>query len=238
MINVGVKRKGVVVGFALLALTAVFLLFFLANRPKGKGEMATGTGTGAEAKAEVGIAVDLTPVYNCSTSHSIFRKFPTDNLGSFPIGTNGFGGIRFVVGGMIQLGGSFPKEALGIEVSAKAKRVCLLHGTAGFVREGTKIAMLVIHYDQGDPVELPIQYGVHVRDWWMWNPNESPYMGPDTEAVWEGENELSKSKKCRIRIYASRFENPAPERLIKTIDYIRARTSGGTTPFMLGLTVD
>jgi len=34
MINIGVTRKGVVVGFALLALTAVFLLFFVSNRPK------------------------------------------------------------------------------------------------------------------------------------------------------------------------------------------------------------
>jgi len=77
---------------------------------KLKEKWQPGQGPGAEAKAEVGIPVDLTPVYNCSTSHSIFRKFPTDNLGSFPIGTNGFGGIRFVVSGMIQLGGSYPNN--------------------------------------------------------------------------------------------------------------------------------
>jgi len=240
MIKIRGKLNWVFLAIAILAVA--FLALFVVVRSKGKREMTAGAGTGiltvTEATAAVGLPVDLTPTYNCSTSTPFLRAYPTDHLGTFPTGTNVFAGIRFAVGGMIQLGGVYPKQTLGIKVGAKANRVCLLHGTTRSVREGTKIAMLVLHYAQGEAAELPIQYGVQVRDWWMWNQKESPFMGPDTEMAWEGENELSKSKNYRIRVYATRFENPSPERLIETIDYVRASTSGSATPFLLGLTVE
>jgi hypothetical protein len=197
--------------------------------------------TDASAPQVKGTPVELGPFYSCSTSNAIamggLRDHP-NNLGSFPTGTNVFGGVRFVVGGMIQLGGGYARQAPGIKVGAKASRLHLLHGTGGLVDDGTEIATLVLHYAEGNAMELPIQYGLHVRDWWMWKPNESPLLDENTAVVWEGENEFSKEKNCRIRVYGSAFENPKPDAIIERIDYVRARSAGGATPFLLGLTVE
>ena len=197
--------------------------------------------TDASAPGVKGTPVDLAVKYSCTTSNAIgmggLRNHP-NNLGSFPIGMNVFGDIRFVVGGMIQLGGPYPRQTTGIKVGSKARRLHLLHGTGGVVGEGTEIATLVLHYAGGNGMELPIQYGLHARDWWMWTPNESPVLDEETAVVWEGENEFSKEKNCRIRVYASIFENPKPDEIIERVDYVRARSSGGATPFLLGLTVE
>jgi hypothetical protein len=165
------------------------------------------------------------------------RNHP-NNLASFPAGSNVFGGVRFNVEGMIQLGGGYAKSSPPIAIGAAAARLHLLHGTAGLVRDGTEIATLLLHYAGGDREALPICYGVHVRDWWMWKKDESPYVGPDSQVAWQGENEFSKSKNCMIRVFISTFTNPRPEAVIEAIEYVRAKSAGSTTPFLLGITIE
>ena len=193
------------------------------------------------AGTSAAVPVDLTAFYNCSTSNAIAmggaRNHP-NNLASFPTGTNDFAGVRFVVGGMIQLGGVYDRESPGFPVGAKVQQLHLLHGTGGTAREDAEIATLVLHYAGGEQTALPIRYGVHLRDWWYWNKNESPFIGEGTEIVWEGENEFSRSKNCRLRIYKPSLSNPHSDRVVETIAYQRAPTAGSTTPFLLGLSLE
>ncbi len=147
-------------------------------------------------------------------------------------GKQRIGGFDFRIGkGVIQLGGSnlpkMPREVKGIKVGLKFKRLWILHSCSGSISEGTRIGSYIIHYDGGTTVEIPVEYGVHVKDWWAdWG--DTPEVS-GAEVAWTSGNAVSPP----VRLYAMAWENPSPDKAVVTIDC----TSTGTecAPFILAM---
>jgi hypothetical protein len=150
-------------------------------------------------------------------------------------GVTRVGGTEFVIGkGVIQVRGSeskeLPSEVKGIKVGMKFKKLRVLHGTNSDVAEGTRIGSYVIHYDDQSAIETPIQYGVHVKNWW--------FMGRDTPEVsggavaWTGGDGVSPP----VRLYTLTWENPYPNKVVTTIDCKSAGTE--SAPFVVAMTAE
>ena len=118
----------------------------------------------------------------------------------------------------------------------------LLHGTEFGgdsvpqfrVKDGTQIALLLVHYEDDTEVEIPIIYGVHVRDWWGWEGRPDDVSG--AKLVWEGTNPAATEFGNPIRLYAMTWVNPFPEKEITSMDYKSTQTV--CAPFLIALTAE
>jgi len=121
----------------------------------------------------------------------------------------------------------------GIRVGLKFKRLHILHGTgwgaAPEVSDGTHIGSYVVHYYDGSTVEIPMEYGVHVRDWYARWGDSSEVSGG--KVAWTGENPLSP-----IRLYTMTWENPHPDKIVTTIDFTSPDTV--CAPFLVAMTAE
>lgn len=148
---------------------------------------------------------------------------------------------------MLQLGSTLclnrPKKIEGIPVDKSIAKLHILHATgfgtgqlnsANFVEDGTKIGHYTIHYADGASEELPIVYGEDVRDWWDVDDNKETKRG---KVVWRGKNALSEQFGVEIRLYASTWENPHPDKPVKSIDFI-ADGETAAAPFCLAITAE
>jgi hypothetical protein len=138
-----------------------------------------------------------------------------------------------IANGIVQLSGTnlqdAPEEVKGIKIGLKLKKLQILHATGwgSDVPDSTQIGTYVIRYEDGSTVELPVKYGVHVRDWWAFGPSEVS----EGKVAWTGRNQQS-----AIRLYSLTWENPSPDKVVKEID---CRTSGtACAPFVVAITAE
>lgn len=241
-----VQRTPWIAGGVLLLLTAGVLmwrlLYPLAVKYLAAGPSQAPAALPAQevppASASVGTPISLRASYNAETGDAVSmdtQEHP-NNLGEFPTGEQVFAGVKFSVQGVIHLGSIYPPLVQGIKVGARCQRLHLLHGTAGTTTEGAPCAVLTVHYADGSTADLNINYGEHLRDWWNWNKNEPTGLDSGTAVAWWGENEFSRQRKCRLRVFRSTFANPNPDRVIEAIDY--AKQTPRCNPFLLGLAVE
>ena len=109
----------------------------------------------------------------------------------------------------------------GIVVGRKFDELHLLHGCRWQAVEGEAIAHVRLNYEDGVAVELPIRYGVHVRDWQRMRSEEKETLSdPGSKIVWRGEGLAA--LKATLRICKSTLANPLPERVVSTIDFLSA----------------
>jgi RNA polymerase sigma factor (sigma-70 family) len=181
------------------------------------------------------IATNWTPVYG-----------KQNNLAALGQGRRVLEGIPFDVHGVVQLEGlnfkqqgfRYPDRVEGIPVAATARKIHLLHANSGFAdAAGTTVATLVLHYADGQQAEFPLLQEVHFLDWWEW-PGAKVKTPSDSETVvaWSGSNPAAELQGATIRLFATTFLNPEPEKEIQTIDYVSAMTNGA--PFMVALTLE
>src|SRR5262249_9426576 len=100
------------------------------------------------------------------------------------------------------------------------------------------IGWYVLHYKGGETHKLPIKYGKHVVDWWVYDEAAGKMMS-DGEVFWGGENEAItkvRNEKSKIRLYRSKFENPKPDLEVETIDLECGE--GVSRPFVFAMTVE
>ena len=121
----------------------------------------------------------------------------------------------------------------GIQVGQAAKTLQFLHGTGwGHAPHGTVIGKIVVHYQDGETAEIPIRTGVHVRDWFL-NAQDRRQVS-DGKLVWvHSSPELSHRD---IGVYLMTWDNPRPDQVIKSIDYVSTMTD--SAPFLLGVTLE
>lgn len=187
----------------------------------------------AEAKAEGKVFIDLNPYVTWSLTG--LHGFAGNDLG-LQAGKLQCEEIEFQIGqGMVQLAGQrfqqVPEKVEGIKVGLKLKKLHFLHatgwGTGEFaVPDGTQIGSYVIHYEDGSTAEVPVKYGVDVRDWWTW------------EAGWEaaGANAAWTNRIGRGRLYLTTWKNPHPDKVVTTIDCVSASTV--CAPFLVAMTAE
>lgn len=198
--------------------------------------------------------LDLTDCYNSllvAAFYPVGLVEEDDNgLRGLGCGLLEFGGVRFDVRGVVQLRRhtdqvglvSRPWERLPIRVEgirfeqpAPVRRLHVLHGTAGPEKEGAEVARFVWHYDNGHE-ESAILYGPDVRDWW-WRPEQPD--GPTlsrSRVVWTGSNPVAGEKGYQLRLYLTTIENPRPQELVRSLDYLSAMSD--SAPFLIAITVE
>jgi len=131
-----------------------------------------------------------------------------------------------------------PARVEGIPVQQEVRKLHVLHGTActePSVEEGAEIARFVWHYDTGTE-ESPVFYGQDVRHWW-WRPEDA--VGPTSarsRVVWTGSNPIAREQGYQLRLYLTTIENPRPQELVKSLDYVSAMSD--SAPFLIALTVE
>ncbi len=161
--------------------------------------------------------------------------------------TNDFAGVRVWIEGLIQLhspvaaerGRKF-RESVSIPVPATKTNWQTLHllgGVAGEAEPSAKVADVVWRYTDGTVRRTPLQYGIHLRDWWGWL-IEDPQLVADkhSKAVWHGEHPEARQKGKFIRLYLASLGNPDTNRVLKSLDLVSGKTPA--TSLILGLTLD
>jgi hypothetical protein len=165
-----------------------------------------------------------------------------NHLGAMPRGVQRLGAVDFDVRGVIQLGssriaaegGDLPRQVKDIRVDQKCRRLHFLHGTQYRVADGTRIGSYVLHYAGGLRAELPIVYGQQVRDWWTSGTEE--YDAKIARVAWKGSNTAAERQKTSLRIFESTCQNPHPEQLVQSVDFVSAMTD--SAPFLIAITLE
>ncbi len=147
-----------------------------------------------------------------------------NDLREFPLDQKVFAGATFDIIDPAKNGGkscivlksghtpTMPAEVTGVRVEQKANAFCALIGVSwGPLPPGTEIGKIVLHFDDGTTGALPIQYGLHVTEWWS-----GPELLEKAKPGWVGSNPVQSP----IVIYKPRWENPSPGKKIMTMDLI------------------
>jgi hypothetical protein len=169
-----------------------------------------------------------------------------------------FGGVTFLMDGMIQLQGKMSKEwknrsyrtavtlplaltnfsAGGSEIiqhGSKIASLYLLGATRYGSNEEKTFAEIVWHYTDGTSARTPVQYFMHFRDW-VRNPYEEPAHLPYafTKVVWTMPQPSQPSH--ALRLYRCGFGNPAPNKIIRELEFVSAMED--PTLVIVGVTLD
>jgi hypothetical protein len=200
--------------------------------------------------------LDLTEHYTYvlqAASMPVFTQDEQDNyLRELRSGLLEMGGVQFDVRGVIQLrrrtdlDGPWqlaweriaPINVEDIRIRQKVRRLHVLHGTActeKSQKEGAEVTRFVWHYDTGQEAS-PILYGRDVRDWW-WRPKDAVEpASARSRVVWTGSNPIAREKGYKLRLYLTTIENPRPEEVVRSLDYVSAMSE--SAPFLIALTVE
>jgi len=176
-----------------------------------------------------------------------------------PRGTQDFGGIEFHLEGLVQLQGKgfeddgrhyrqkviipliqtnrVDKKMEVVELGTNIATLHLITGTAYDAKPETKIAELVWRYTDGTSRRIPIQYAVHVRDWWRPRYEEPAHLPYGySKVIWRATHaEPAKSGKT-LRLYRVSFANPDPKRTLRQLELVSAMARPSL--FVAALTLD
>jgi hypothetical protein len=148
-------------------------------------------------------------------------------------------GIKFKVGArFLQLGGTnlpnLPEKIEGIKVDRKLVKLHILHATGWSADDDTIIAEYVVTWDDDTSVTIPVVYGKDVMDWWYAEDTPDPTRG---KVAWMGENDAAKAQGKKIRLYLTTWENPKPDKKVKTIGFSTSKETP-CAPFCVALTAE
>jgi hypothetical protein len=212
--------------------------------------VVTSLAAGARARADEGIRyVILKSKSNRTLVDNQCSGTDGNSLSQLPTGEQTLGGIKFSVGpGVIQLGSkafdSYPEKVEGIVVDYKLTKLYILHatcngggpnteGSEGHVKDGTLIGQYLVHYEDQSAEGIPIVYGEDVRDWWYVDGEKEPSR---SKVVWSGGNEFATEVGAKLRLYASTWTNPKPDKKVARIDYIALKAETRAAPFCIAIT--
>lgn len=153
-----------------------------------------------------------------------------------------FGGVRFLMDGLIQLQGQVSKEnrnrkyrtavSVPLSLTNQIGSVHLLGGSRYGQGEDVPLAQMVWHYDDGSTQRTALTNLTHIRDWAR-NPYEQPAHLSYTSAkvVW-----VKPQANRTLRLYRVTFANPAPKKLLKSLEFVSEMQD--PTLFLVGVTLD
>jgi hypothetical protein len=122
-------------------------------------------------------------------------------------------------------GANYP-DLTGVPVNRKFAELHVLHTTSWPDVDGETIAVIRLHYADDTSHEFPIIYGAHVRDGHRNRTEESETLSdPDSKIVWRGPG--NPSLKTTLRVFESKFINPYPLTVVKTLDVVSTRHMAG-----------
>jgi hypothetical protein len=108
-------------------------------------------------------------------------------------------------------------------------------GNPWFVADGTLIGEYRVNFADGSAIIIPIVYGQDVRDWFYVDGEKEPSR---SKVVWKGDNQWATRVGARIRLYATTWENPWPDKSVTTIDYSSKKDETAAAPFCVAITAE
>ena len=185
--------------------------------------------------------IDLSAYYTAALTDSTYGP-PENTLSSLPHGVQTFKGVTFDVRGEVQLSSgrslkrTFPAEVSDIKVGLRCRHLHFLQASSGAgMPEGTTVGHYRVHYADGSVLQVPLQYGLSIRDYWG-----HPASGHvDTEKFfvgWTGTNSATRQDGHFLRLFQWIWDNPKPEEEIGSLDFVSAMT--GVAPFLLANTAE
>ena len=184
--------------------------------------------------------VDLQPYANRFLTESLDSNANPNNLAMLEIGDRVVDDIPVRVGDRcIQLRGSRvpngPEGVRGIRLGRTAAKIHFLHGCSWTHHFGEEVASYVFHYADGSTDVLPVVCGRHLLNWW--HAIDTTVPATCAKTAWTGTNSLAEKKKCKILLYLCTWENPHPEKVIESVDFVRSDRPL-PAPFCIGITCD
>ena len=160
--------------------------------------------------------------------------------------TNEFAGVRFWIEGIVQLSGKLRAEqkrnyrekvVLPLPHPTNFATLHLLGGSSYDDAAGTRVAEVVWRYADGSFKRSPLQYGVHVRDWWG-KRYEEPATVSDahSKAVWRGKHPDASKWGKSPRLYLTSLANPDTNKPVKSLEFVSAMAN--PTLVIVGVTLD
>lgn len=102
---------------------------------------------------------------------------------------------------------NFPSEVTGIKVGKKFSRLFFLHTAAW---SSGDVGVYRINYADGSSVDYPLKHGINIGDWW-----NTTYLTQAAPGIMR-ENPT----KPQVGTYVASWENPHPDKEIKSIDFL------------------
>lgn len=177
--------------------------------------------------------IPLTQVANADISGKGAEGVPgwtgegNNDLHEFPVGNQVFKAIPFNIVGpekngrkacLILSGSEGYKLNASLTVNKKAQSAYFLHTLSG----GNHVGNIVITYADGSTYKTQITRGENIAGWWYpvdgtYDQGRRPYY-----VAWKGENEKSLS----VGVYIFGIDNPHPDKMVESIDFVSAGTDG------------
>lgn len=223
-----------------LACLALMGTLFISCSKKNQTAGTTGDSQNQTAAAGYSQPIDLTQFYESAGGTPESNWFSHKDWEIVPKGLQNFDGIPFDVSGTILLRSrNMPKArdaVRAIPIQRQCRYVHLLHGLGYGDRDNTEIAVMEIHYADGQHSDIPIILGVHVRNWWKEKKEKnSKVSDPGSSVAWSGQGEFPPPEQASVRLYRTSFVNPRPNELIDHIDFVSRNT--GAIPCIVSLSV-
>ncbi len=205
---------------------------------------AASTNAPAKPKLPPVIPVALTNILSAAESGE-WRK--SGVWTAVPAGrTNDFAGVRFWLDGLVQLQGKSAaaqskkyreKVVLALPKPTNFTTLHLLGGTAWADGQGVKVAEVVWRYADGTFRRTPLNYGVHMRDWWG-RRYEEPATVADahSKCVWKGVHPDTSGWGRYLRFYLTSVRNPDTNKVVRSLEFVSAMAQ--PTLFITGITLD
>ncbi|MPM60832.1 hypothetical protein SDC9_107686 [bioreactor metagenome] len=119
----------------------------------------------------------------------------------------------------------FPAEVRGLPVNRKADRLYFLHTCGWNPKPGERVLSYFVHYEDGTKEEIPIHNGNEISGWWGG-------LADSAKIAVESSNPFCSS----IRLYCYCWQNPHPEKPIRSLDAVSA--SGAGVPAIVAVTTE
>jgi hypothetical protein len=181
--------------------------------------------------------LDLQPKGNARTED----QFSGDDSGEGKLkpGEHTLEGVKYKVGAKyIQLGSTMqpngPAKVEGIKVDQTVAKLHLLHATGWSTDNDTIIGEYVVTWEDDTSVTISIRYGKDVLDWWYDDTCPEP---SEAKVAWKGANKKAQGFGKKVRLYATSWENPKPDKKVKTIDFTTTKDTP-CAPFCVAITVE
>jgi hypothetical protein len=232
----------VVILIACFAIGAA-LIFGKARRAKQESITLPNTETptaegGGTSSSEERVAIDLSKFFNADRhSNWLGGMTALRGLSDLPSGIIPLQDVPFKIDEIVQLCGvgvradssKFPKSIEGIPVKRKCARLHFLHSTGWTMPKNTQIGAYVVHYDDASHEEIPIVFGIDMRDW-LFSPKDPT---STNNAAWYS---MTSPMRENFRLYQSTWTNSKPDVTVKAIDFVSYGTK--CAPFLLAITAD
>jgi RNA polymerase sigma factor (sigma-70 family) len=163
-----------------------------------------------------------------------------NDLDRMPRGVHKWGKAYFQIGEMMvhvqsQVRPQLPQSIKGIKIGARGRVVHFLHATQYDADSGEIVGAYLIHYDDETSVTVPMIYDRTLSNWWKFAAQKAD--PAHDQVAWTGSNQSTDlNPGLSIRLFATAWTNPHPEKIITALDMLSAGKR--CDPFLVAVTLE